>query len=161
VFKSSCTRAHRAGSAQGTVPGALPGSTGTIGCFWHQPYALTCHPQRGQPASTARESLPRSSSTRLWPAVMAPRLAGLRAHDAVASHRAADGAVPSIKGARTHAHGTSRGAAARICTFLHRRIDFGQASRALFQCSSLPVYLTVPVESKVMYRKLPTLSDSK
>ena len=44
--------------------------------------------------------------------VMTPRNVGLRAGDAAASHRAADGAGRSIKRARTWAHGSSRGAAA-------------------------------------------------
>ena len=46
-----------------------------------------------------------------------PRDAGPRADEVAASHRAADGAGPSIEGARTCAHGTSRGAAAvlRAC----------------------------------------------
>ena len=42
------------------------------------------------------ESLPKRATTRRWSAVMTPRDAGLRADDAVTSHRAADGAVPSI-----------------------------------------------------------------
>jgi hypothetical protein len=45
---------------------------------------------------------------------MPPKDAGLRAHDGVASHRAADGAGPSIKGARTHARCISRGAVVRF-----------------------------------------------
>jgi hypothetical protein len=50
----------------------------------------------------------------LWPAVMTPRLIGQPTDHAVASHRAADGAVPSIEGARTYAGATSRGAAGRF-----------------------------------------------
>ena len=42
-----------------------------------------------------------------------PRNVGLRADDAVASHRAADGTGRSMKRARTYAHGISRGAVAR------------------------------------------------
>ena len=45
---------------------------------------------------------------------MTPRVGGPRADDLVASHRAADGAGPSIEAARTYAHGTSRGAAAAV-----------------------------------------------
>ena len=45
---------------------------------------------------------------------MTPRLAGLRADDAVASHRAADGAGPSIEPGRTYAHGTTMGAVAAV-----------------------------------------------
>jgi hypothetical protein len=43
---------------------------------------------------------------------MTPRNVGLRADDAVASHRAADGTGRSMKRARTYAHGISRGAVA-------------------------------------------------
>ena len=52
--KSSCGWAQRAGSAQGTVPRALPGSAATSGSFSRQPEAPACHPQRGRPASTGR-----------------------------------------------------------------------------------------------------------
>ena len=45
---------------------------------------------------------------------MTPRLAGLRADDVVASHRAADGAAPSIEPGRTYAHGTTMGAVAAV-----------------------------------------------
>ena len=64
------------------------------------------------------ESLPKRATTRRWSAVMTPRDAGLRADDAVTSHRAADGAVPSIEGARTYAHFISRGAMAGFAAFL-------------------------------------------
>jgi hypothetical protein len=47
---------------------------------------------------------------RRWPAVMTPREGVLRAAEAVAAHRAADGAVPSIQGARKYVCGISRGA---------------------------------------------------
>ena len=117
VSKSSCAWARRAGSAQGTFPSALPGSTAVLGCFSHQPDALTCHTLRGKPASTGRGGVSRASKCRRWPAVMTPRHAALRADDAVASHRAADGAGPSIEGARTCAHGISRGAVVRFCAF--------------------------------------------
>ena len=45
---------------------------------------------------------------------MTSRHTGLRADDAVASHRAGDEAGPSIEGARTYAHGTSAGATAAV-----------------------------------------------
>ena len=61
-----------------------------------------------------RRAVPDGSEERRWTAVMAPRHAELGADDAVASHRAADGAGPSIEGARTCAGGTSRGAVARF-----------------------------------------------
>ena len=103
-----------AGSAQGPFPSALPGSITMRGTFSHRPDALSCHPQRGRPAITGhRDSHFRAKAWR-WPAVMTPRRAALRANDVGASHRAADGAGPSIPGARTHAHGTSMGAAAAV-----------------------------------------------
>eukprot|EP01046_Picozoa_sp_COSAG06_P027473 COSAG06_NODE_2429_length_6891_cov_159.822733_3_plen_172_part_00 len=112
VSKSCCTWARRAGSAQGTVPSALPGSIAIIGTFSHPPDALTCRPHRARAASAGRGGVPEAVKTHFWPAVMAPRRAGLGADDAVASHRAVDSAGPSIEGARTHAHGTTRGAVA-------------------------------------------------
>ena len=89
----------------------------TTGALSHQPFALSCQPQRGRPANLATESLPNASEMRWWPAVMAPRHAGLGATDVVASHRAADGAGPPIEAARTYAHFTSRGAAASFPAF--------------------------------------------
>jgi hypothetical protein len=122
--KSCCAWARRAGSAQGTVPSALPGSIITLGTFSHPPDALTCRPQRGQAASTGRGGAPEAVKTQFWPAVMAPRRTGLSADDAAASHRAADGAVPSIEAARTRAHGTTRGAVAVSRTFCPRSLPF-------------------------------------
>ena len=62
---------------------------------------------------------------------MGLRLAGLRADDAMASHRAADGVGPPIEGARTYAGGTPRGAVARFRAFLsaHRKISIALLSR--------------------------------
>eukprot|EP01046_Picozoa_sp_COSAG06_P048020 COSAG06_NODE_7095_length_2637_cov_2.256107_2_plen_237_part_00 len=117
VRKSSCTRAQRAGSAQGTAPSGLPASKVVLGCLSHWPDALTCHPRRGKPASTGRGGVPKALEARRWPAVMAPRRAGLPADDVVASHRAVGGAGPSIKPARTYAHFISRGAVARVRVF--------------------------------------------
>jgi hypothetical protein len=48
---------------------------------------------------------------------MTPKRAARRAGDAAASHTAADGAGPSIEGARTYAHATSRGAVAGFNAF--------------------------------------------
>ena len=124
VSKSCCAWARRAGSAQGTVPSALPGSIITLGTFSHPPDALTCRPQRGRAASTGRAGVPEAVKTRFWPAVMAPRRAGLSADDAAASHRAVDGAVPSIEGAWTRAHGTTRGAVAVSRAFCPRSLPF-------------------------------------
>jgi hypothetical protein len=61
-----------------------------------------------------------------WLAVTTPRCTTQPADAVVASHRAADGAGPSIEGARTHAGGISRGAVVRFPVFrstiwLHRR----------------------------------------
>jgi hypothetical protein len=114
VEKTSSAWAQRAGCAQGTAPSALPGLAAMIGWFSHQPDAPTCQPQRGNPATPGRGEPPETVRRRRWPAVMTPRLAGLRADGVVASQGAADGAVPSIETARTHAAGTSRGAVARF-----------------------------------------------
>ena len=117
LSKSSCTWAERAGSAQGTLPSALPGSKVMFGTFSHKPDAPNGQPQRGKPASTGCGEPPGCKVARLWPAVMTPRHAAPRADDAVASHRAADGAGPSIEGARTYAHFISRGAGAASPAF--------------------------------------------
>jgi hypothetical protein len=101
VSKSSCTGAQRAGCAQGTAPSALPRSTAVIGCFSHRPDASTCHSRRRQPAQAGRGAPPEALNTRRWPAVMTPRLIGQPADGAVASHRAAGGADPSIEGPRS------------------------------------------------------------
>ena len=114
MSKSSCTWAQRAGVAHGTAPSALPGSIAMFGTFSHQPDVPSCHRQRGRPASTGRGDSHFRAKAWRWPAVMTPRRAALRANDVGASHRAADGAGPSIPGARTHAHGTSMGAAAAV-----------------------------------------------
>ena len=114
VSKSSCAWALRAGSAQGTGPSALPGLTTPLGCFSHQPDALTCHPQRGKPAQAGRGGPPEEHKARHWPAVMTPRRVAQRADDVVAPRRAADGAVLSIEGARAYAGATTRGAAGRF-----------------------------------------------
>ena len=103
-----------AGSAQGPFPSALPGSITMRGTFSHRPDALSCHPQRGRPASTGHRDSHFRAKARRWPAVMTPRIGGLRADDAVASRRAADGAGPSIEAARTYAGGISRGAVAAV-----------------------------------------------
>ena len=118
--KSSCTWAQRAGSSHGTVPSALSGSVAMFGTFSHQPDAPTCHPRRGRPASTGHAEAKSSAGRRLWPAVLTPKHAALRARGAVASHRAADGAGPSIEGARTYAHGFPRGAVAVSSAFRSR-----------------------------------------
>jgi hypothetical protein len=62
--KSSCAWARRAGSAQGTGPGGLPGSTATFWRFSHQPDALNCHPQRGKPGQAGREGRARRAKGR-------------------------------------------------------------------------------------------------
>ena len=102
--------------SEDTAPSALPGAAAMFGRFSHQPYAPNCRHQRADPARLAAQSLPNALAikARRWSAVMTPRDGGLRADDAVASHSAADGAGPSIKGARTYAHGTSSGAVAAV-----------------------------------------------
>ena len=54
-LRSCCAWAQRAGSAQGTVPSALPGSATMTGCFARKPDALTCHPRRRRAARLAVE----------------------------------------------------------------------------------------------------------
>jgi hypothetical protein len=88
-----------------------------FGCFCDPPDAPICHPQRGHPANLAPESVPKALGSRRWSAVMTPRDAGQRADDVVASHRAADGAGPSIEAARTYAGGSSGGAVVRFRAF--------------------------------------------
>ena len=117
VSKSSCAWARRAGSAQDTSPRALPGSIAMFGTFSHQPEAPSCHTQRGRLASTGRGEPPETAKSRRWPAVMTPRLIGLRADDVLASHIAADGAVLAIQAARTYAGGTSTRAVAVLRAF--------------------------------------------
>jgi hypothetical protein len=68
VSKSSRTWARRTGSAQGTGPSAPPGSTAVLGCFSHQPDAVTCHPRRGKPAQAGRGGSSEASHTHHWPA---------------------------------------------------------------------------------------------
>jgi hypothetical protein len=79
------------------------------------------HSEGGRPALAAESLI-----ARRWPAVVTPGRAVQRAGDAAASHSAADGAGPSIEGARTYAHASSRGAALRFCAF--RSADQGALS---------------------------------
>jgi hypothetical protein len=116
------------------------------GTFSHQPEALTWHPQRGEPASTGRgEGLPNASAERRWPAVMTPRLVALRADDAVASHRAADGAGPSIEAARTYAHGTSTGAVTAVSCFRPRSV-FSSDADVSWRRSVTAIYRASPIQ---------------
>jgi hypothetical protein len=117
VSKSGCDRAQRAGSAQDTAPRALHRSMVMLGCFWHQPGALTCHPRRAHPATLAAEGVLKARDSRRWPAAMTPRNGGLTADDAVASHSAADGGGPSMDAARTHAGGISKGSCGPLPAF--------------------------------------------
>jgi hypothetical protein len=135
--QTSCAWAQRAVSPQGSVPRSLPGSNVTIGCFSDRPGALTCHPGRGNPSNLAAEGVPKALTTRRWPAVLTPRRAALRADDAVASHRAVDGAGFPIKGARTHAHATSRGAVAGFPAFRSAIPCFLRPARACVPCPLL------------------------
>ena len=72
------------------------------------------NPHRAHPAKAVAEGVPNRRRRVGWSAVMTLKHVGLRADGVVASHRAADGAGPSIEGARTCAHATSRGAAAAV-----------------------------------------------
>ena len=112
--KGSCEWAQRAGFVQATVSSALPGSAATIGCFSHQPDAPICQPPSSASGQGGRGGRAKPPPSRRWSAVMTLKHVGLRADGVVASHRAADGAGPSIEGARTCAHATSRGAAAAV-----------------------------------------------
>ena len=112
--KSSCAWAQLTESAQAPAPSALPGSTAMFGRFSDRPDTPIGQPQRKHPANLAAESVPLALTARDSAAVMTPRDVGLRADDVVASHRAADGGGPSIEGARTGAHGTSRRAVAAV-----------------------------------------------
>jgi hypothetical protein len=62
----------------------------------------------------AVERGPKRAETPRWSSAMMLGDGALRADDAVASHRAADGDGPSVKAARTYAVGTSRGAVAAV-----------------------------------------------
>ena len=118
--KSSCARAQRAGSAQGSVPRAPLASAVTLGGFSHQPDALNSHPHRGNRASTARGDGHFPAKKRRWPAAMTPRgreSVGCEPTMEWLTHRAADGGGPSIEAARTHGRGTSRGAVAGLRAF--------------------------------------------
>jgi hypothetical protein len=124
--KSSGEGEQRAGSAQGTTPSALPCSIAMFRSFSHQPDVPSCHQQRGRPASTGHGDGHFRARAHHWPAVTTPRCTTQPVDAVVASHRAADGASPSIEGARTHAGGISRGAVVRFPVFrstiwLHRR----------------------------------------
>jgi hypothetical protein len=112
--KCSCAWAHRAGFAHTPVPRAQSGSTAMIGRFSDRPDAPIGQPQREYPANQAAAGVPNARRARRWSAAMTPRDGGLRADDVAASHRAVDGAGPSIKAARTYAHGTRRGAVAAV-----------------------------------------------
>ena len=65
--KGSCQWAQRAGSAQGTGPSGLHGSTAMTRCFFHQPEALTCQPRRARPARLAAEDVSEAVTSRRWP----------------------------------------------------------------------------------------------
>ena len=112
--KSGCAWLLRVGSAQSTAPSALPGSAARFGRFSHPPNAPNGLPQRALPTQLAAKPAPKALTARRRPAVMTSRDATLRADEAAASHRAADGACPSIPCARTYARATSTGAVAAV-----------------------------------------------
>jgi hypothetical protein len=104
------------GAARCLCSGRRPERSAWLGSYFRVPFtSVRC----ADVPPTAREAGPQAGRGAglpkpacHCPAVMAPSHVGLRADDAVASHRGADGPVPSIQPARTYAHGTSRGAVA-------------------------------------------------
>jgi hypothetical protein len=124
--KNSCGWAQRAGSAQGTVPRALPASAATSGSFSRQPEAPACHPQRGRPASTGRADGHFPAKKRRWPAVLTPRVGRLRADDgvALAQSRGRRGAFDRGRsGPRMRHLQGSRGRFARVWNRDHSAFD--------------------------------------
>eukprot|EP01046_Picozoa_sp_COSAG06_P078697 COSAG06_NODE_26263_length_618_cov_1.181118_1_plen_93_part_10 len=74
----------------------------------------------------AVERGPKRAETPRWSSAMMLGDGALRADDAVASHRAADGDGPSVKAARTYAVGTSRGAVAAVTRVGPRSLPSGR-----------------------------------
>ena len=101
-------------------PSALSAPTITSVRSSASPWALSCRTQRGMPATVASEGRQIGLRDRFCMELPATKLATQRPCEAVASHRAAGGAIRSIEGARTHAHGSSRGAAAVFRAFRRR-----------------------------------------
>lgn len=119
-----CSRAD----ADSVRPSVLPGSNTTINRSPDQPWALSCHTQRVQPATAASQRRPigrRSPDLRRLPA--SRHAAGVVAGVA-ASPRASDNPDLPIEGARTRAHGASTGVVAGFRAFrrdssAHRPLD--------------------------------------
>ena len=114
------TRSYRSGAAGAALspgPAGLDRRPASVHDVSRGLDALTYHTWRAHAARLAAQSVPNEALARRWPAVMTPRDGGLRAAELVASHRAADGAGPSIEGARTYAGGISRGAVVRFRAF--------------------------------------------
>jgi len=136
-----------------------------LGCFSHQPDALTCHPRRGKPAQDGRGGPPEAHKARHWPAVMTPRRVAQRADDVVAPRRAADGAILSIEGARAYAGATTRGAAGRF-----PRVRSESRSLKSFDTWLAIAHSSNPPQGKIKHRRgvfvtqkfgLPKLSPSQ
>jgi hypothetical protein len=115
--KARSYRSGAAGAALSPGPAGLDRRPASVHDVSRGLDALTYHTWRAHAARLAAQSVPNEALARRWPAVMTPRDGGLRAAELVASHRAADGAGPSIEGARTYAGGISRGAVVRFRTF--------------------------------------------
>ena len=115
--KARSCRSGAAGAALRPGPAGLDRRPASVHDVSRGLDALTYHTWRAHAARLAAQSVPNEALARRWPAVMTPRDGGLRAAELVASHRAADGAGPSIEGARTYAGGISRGAVVRFRTF--------------------------------------------
>eukprot|EP01046_Picozoa_sp_COSAG06_P039075 COSAG06_NODE_4575_length_4131_cov_3.121280_1_plen_210_part_10 len=109
------------GGARRLCSGHPPERSAWLDGYVRDPLAPARCAERPTPAREAGQHWLRGASgtpqPRHWPAVMTPRHAAPRANDAVASYRAADGAGPSIEGARTCAHFISRGAGAAFPAF--------------------------------------------
>ena len=89
-------------------------------------------PLRVWPTACILHAATKPSKKRCRPSVMTPRNVGLRADDAVASHRAVGGAGHSIKRARTCARGISRGAVAVLRAHRPRLRHFVEPASIVF-----------------------------
>ena len=114
----SMKNGQRSRADDGSIgPSALIDSGGVAGSTSAQQIVASCRSQRARavPAATARRPLHRCTSV-LLPLPL-PRHGEPAAADLAASHTGLDGAILSIEGARTHAHGISTGAVAVFRAF--------------------------------------------
>jgi hypothetical protein len=124
VRKARLCRPCAAGAALSPGPAGLDRRTCMVRGTLHRRRGC-CRPRlaSSRPSGTRRcllhdEKAPSRS------AVMTPRDGALRADEVVASHSAADGAGASIEGARTYAHGISRGAVVAVSCVWSRATPF-------------------------------------